>query len=1049
MKKIIDLIFSSKITVLLLLILAIGMGSATFIEEKYDTETARHLVYNAKWFEFLLLLLALNFIGSIRKYNLFSKQKAAAFLFHTAFIVIIIGAAVTRYTGFNGTMHIRKGESANSMYSSELYLRVMVEDKGGKYSYDLPVHLSQVANSPFHISLDTKDNGTVEFDYKGIIKNATDTIEENVEGGKSMLGVVIPGANGRETIFISDGEIKDMGKFIISYNNNQRADAIKINEKDGKLLINSPFEINRMAMPSMIKDTISQGIDKDFTERCLYDLGGPVFVFKKGYKNAKKHLIAGKGEGGPDAILMNITINGKQHSAQVLGGSGYISMFQDAGIAGTNIKMAYGEKEIDIPFSLYLDRFVLERYAGSNSPSSFLSEVTLQDNANNINEKHKIFMNNVLDYRGYRFFQTSYDPDEQGTVLSVNHDANGTMVTYAGYLLMGLGFLLTLLNRKSRYFLLRRSIRTIREKRKAAIAGLALLFCLSTTCYSQTTDVKHVSVDHAEKFGHLVVQTVNGRFEPVNTLAYDVMHKISRKDMFDIAGVGKMEAMQIFMDMPLNVDFWKKQRIIYIREKSVQDVLGIDGKYACFNDFFDENGKYKLGDIAEKAFRKKQADQNTFDKEIIKVDERANVCMMAFNGSMLKIFPIQGVPDNSWISWDDSLAFIPMTGGLKILNEDLQLNVFNVNNIMGLYLQEVYKATKSNDYSRANKILDHINSIQRQPSLAKIIPSTAMINNEISYNKSKIFVKLRDWYSILSLALLLLSFIDVLSPKKNRVVRLLLNVGIVLLAAAFLYHTYGLILRWYITGHAPWSSGYEALLLIAWGGLLAGFFFIRNSKITLAATSLLAFFILMTAGLSDYDPQLTNLQPVLKSYWLVIHVATITISYGFLGLGFILGLINMFIYMFKTQKNYKRLDQVTIELTHINEINLTIGVFLAAVGTFLGGIWANESWGKYWGWDAKETWALVIVITYTIVLHLRFASSLKREFIFNAAAVLGYGSVLMTFFGVNYYLSKGLHSYASGDTPVFPVWAWVAIFSIFALIIAASYRQGKLKREVV
>jgi len=204
----------------------------------------------------------------------------------------------------------------------------------------------------------------------------------------------------------------------------------------------------------------------------------------------------------------------------------------------------------------------------------------------------------------------------------------------------------------------------------------------------------------------------------------------------------------------------------------------------------------------------------------------------------------------------------------------------------------------------------------------------------------------------------------------------------------------------------------------------------------------------MTAGLSDYDPQLTNLQPVLKSYWLVIHVATITISYGFLGLGFILGLITLLIYLFKTTKNYRRLDLITKELTYINEINLTVGVFLAAVGTFLGGIWANESWGKYWGWDAKETWALVIVITYTIVLHLRFISKAKGEYIFNIGSVLGYASVLMTFFGVNYYLSKGLHSYASGDTPVFPIWAWVGIFAVIMLLIASGVKQKYVKREI-
>jgi cytochrome c-type biogenesis protein CcsB len=1045
MKKVLNIIFSSRSTVLFLLILALAMGAATFVEEKYDTETAKHLVYNAKWFEFLLLLLVLNFIGSIGKYKLFRKEKASAFLFHSAFIVIILGAAITRYTGFNGTMHIRKGEAANSMYSSELYLRTAVEDNGKKYESDFPVHLSQVANTPFDFTMKT-DKGPVEFKYKGMIKNAVDTIDENVAGGKSMLGIVVPGASGRETIFITDGEIKDLGKFLIAYNNDRRTDAIRISDKEGKLVILSPYEINRMAMPSMAKDTIHRDLAADFKERCLYDLGGPVFVFKQAYKNAKKHLVAGKGEGGPDALLMDVTINGQTHDAQVLGGSGYISVFQDAGIDGANIKMAYGEKEIELPFSLYLDRFVLERYAGSSSPSSFLSEVTLQDNAKNVNEKHSIFMNHVLDYGGYRFFQTSYDPDEQGTVLSVNHDSKGTMVTYLGYLLMGLGFLLNIFNRNSRFHLLRRSIRTIREKRKGAVAAIALLVCLSAPSFAQNSGIKHISTEHADKFAKLIVQTVNGRFEPVNTLAYDVMHKIARKDVFDVEGVGKMGAVQVLADMPLNVEFWKTQKIIYIREKSVQDVLGIDGKYASFNDFFDDKANYKLRDIAEKTFRKKQADQNAFDKEIIKVDERANVCMMAFNGSLLKIFPDQSSADNSWISWDDSLAHAPMNGSLKILNEDLQLRVFNANNIFGLYLQELYKSTKSGDYSRPDKILGYISSIQRQPLVARIVPSEKMINNEITYNKSKIFVNLRNWYSMLSLSLLALAFIDVLRSKKSKIITFLLNACIVLLAACFVYHTYGLILRWYITGHAPWSSGYEALLLIAWGGLLAGFFFIRNSKITLAATALLAFFILMTAGLSDYDPQLTNLQPVLKSYWLVIHVATITISYGFLGLGFILGLITMFVYLFKNQKNYRRLDMITKELTHINEINLTVGVFLAAVGTFLGGIWANESWGKYWGWDAKETWALVIVITYTIVLHLRFASKLKGEYIFNIGSVLGYASVLMTFFGVNYYLSKGLHSYASGDTPVFPMWAWGAIFSVFALIIGAGYRQKFIKR---
>ena len=268
-----------------------------------------------------------------------------------------------------------------------------------------------------------------------------------------------------------------------------------------------------------------------------------------------------------------------------------------------------------------------------------------------------------------------------------------------------------------------------------------------------------------------------------------------------------------------------------------------------------------------------------------------------------------------------------------------------------------------------------------------------------------------------------------------------------LLVLGFIYHTVGMGLRWYLTEHAPWSNGYEALILISWGSLLAGFIFVKYSKITLATTALLAFFTLMTASHSSYDPQLTNLQPVLKSYWLIIHVATLTISYGFLGLAFFLGIINMCIMIFKNNKNHFKLNLIIKELTYISEMNIIIGLVLATIGTFLGGVWANESWGRYWGWDAKETWALIIVIAYIIILHLRFIPKMKSLYIFNVSSIIGFGSVLMTFIGVNYYLSKGMHSYGQGDTPIFPIWAWVFIISIVLVMVFAGIKEGNSKNK--
>jgi cytochrome c-type biogenesis protein CcsB len=826
MKRIIKFFFSSPLMIILLVILASALGAATFIEEKYDTATAGEWVYHAKWFEFLFLLLIVNLFGHIKQYSLLKRKKWAGLTFHVAFIVIIIGAGITRYFGFEGVMHIREGQTTNILITSD------------------------------------------------------------------------------------------------------------------------------------------------------------------------------------------------------------------------------PKTEIELPFSLQLRNFILERYPGSMSPSSYASEVTLIDNRSGLRKDYRIFMNNVLDYDKYRFFQSSYDTDEKGTVLSVNHDYYGTRVTYLGYFLLCLGFILTLFNKNSRFLSLRHKIKEIRAKRKSFALVTILLLGISSIAYSQNNSNAAVSRLQADKFGHLLVQTYNGRFEPVNSLAYDMMHKISRKDKFDIEGKGKMDAMQVLMDMMIRPEFWEQQKIIYIREKSVQDVIGINGKYASFLDFYDNNGRYKLGAYDEDAFRKKQSEQNRFDKEIIKVDERLNIFGMALKGSMLKIFPQQGSANNKWISYDDASARQPLTGVITVINEDLQLDPLNYSNLMAAYLAEVSKGITTGDYSRADKILGYIGNMQRNSDNAGYLASESKINTEILYNKLQIFITLRNVYSILSVILLLLAFIDNLRVKKSKIITWSLNISIIALGIAFLYHTFGMILRWYLTGHAPWSNGYESLILVAWGGLLAGFSFARYSKITLAATALLAFFTLMTASHSSYDPQLTNLQPVLKSYWLIIHVATLTISYGFLGLGFILGMMNLFIILFKTRKNHTRLELVISELTYINEMNLVIGLMLATVGTFLGGVWANESWGRYWGWDAKETWALIIVLAYTIVLHLRFIPKLRSNFVFSVASVIGFGSVIMTFVGVNYYLSKGMHSYAAGDTPVFPIWAWILILSVIALMIFAGIRQRFINKMI-
>jgi cytochrome c-type biogenesis protein CcsB len=283
--------------------------------------------------------------------------------------------------------------------------------------------------------------------------------------------------------------------------------------------------------------------------------------------------------------------------------------------------------------------------------------------------------------------------------------------------------------------------------------------------------------------------------------------------------------------------------------------------------------------------------------------------------------------------------------------------------------------------------------------------------------------------------MLILFFIQIFVSSKEKLIRIFnfSRKGLFyILLGVFGFHAAGLIIRWLVSGHVPWSNGYEAVVFIAWVTMLAGFIFSRKNAVVIAGTAVLASLMIFVTELNLLDPEITPLQPVLKSYWLMIHVAVITGSYGFLGLACILGFLNLTLYIFRTPKTAKTISTNITELTYISEMTMTIGVFMLTIGTFLGGIWANESWGRYWGWDPKETWALVSVLVYATILHLRFIPGLKSKFVFNLVSFWGYSAILFTFFGVNFVL-VGLHSYAQGDG-LGDIPSWI-IYTIFVFII--------------
>ena len=793
--KIIRFLFTSMLMGILFILLAISMAFATFIENDFGSEVARSVIYDSQWFEVLFLLLAINLTGRIIINKLYKPSKITVFLFHAAFLVMILGAFITRYFGYEGMMHIPEGEEQNVVTS-------------------LP-------------------------------------------------------------------------------------------------------------------------------------------------------------------------------------------------------------ESRTLPFSIKLNDFVVERYPGSDSPSGFRSDVTLIDKENNVEKQYSIFMNNILKYRGYRFYQSSYDQDEKGTILSVNYDRAGIFITYTGYGLLIFFIILSLLNKRSLFH-------TISEKHwnSPFRKGVTTLILVLVFSKSGLLNAQRLVPDKAiaDDFGRILVQDQKGRTKPLFTLSSDILRKVTGKNEFN-----GLTPMQVYMGLFLDFDYWKDVQLIKVSDSKLRNQLGLSGKYASFSDIVDLNdaGRYKIAAAVEAAYAKAPGARNRFDKDVMKVDERLNICYMVTRGDLMKIFPLKNGTDG----WGPPAE--AMAGAL-----DAQDSLY-LSNIVVMFAG----ALREGNAASTSEIINSVISYQQRFSEYDL-PSESKINAEIFYYKVKFFEKLFPFYATIGVLMLFWLIYMVISVQKE--VSRVIMVLTLMLFAGFLCHSFALGLRWYISGHSPMSNGYESMIFISWVTLLAGFIFRNRSAFALSATAVLASMTLLVAHLSFLDPEITNLVPVLRSYWLTLHVSVITGSYGFLGLGAVLSLITMILLVLSNNRNKQRIGATIDVLTVINYKTLTLGLYFLTIGTFLGAVWANESWGRYWGWDPKETWSLITIIIYSLVIHSRMIPGMKDIYTFNAISLFAFSSVLMTYFGVNYYLS-GLHSYASGESAGVPTFVYVTLGILVSICVAAYRKYSKIQ----
>ncbi|MEA1880546.1 MAG: cytochrome c biogenesis protein CcsA [Campylobacterota bacterium] len=787
---------SYKTMVILLLVLAIGAATGTFIENDFGTARARELVYNAWWYELALFLISMNLLFVIEKTKMYRVK--ARTLFHVAFIIILFGAALTRYFGFDGVMHIREGEKSNS--------------------------------------------------------------------------IVI------------------------------------------------------------------------------------------------------------------------------------------------------GEEKVETPFYIALKDFTLTRYPGSRSPSEFSSSVTLMDVRDGVTFDAEIYMNNTLSYKGYKFFQTSYDTDEKGTKLSVNKDP-GMEVTYIGYALLFLGLILNLFDKQSRFQFL---IRKIKSMPIASLLLPLMLISMQTPSYagyspymeSYLKDHKENSKELASAFGTLVVQGPVGRMKPLDTQNREVLNKLTGKSSWE-----GMDANQVILGMFSRPELWKKVNIVKVKTPKLRTLLGVpeSQKLVKFTDFFDANATYKLGSEVERANALVPSLRGTYERDLIRADERLNIVFMSYRGVLLTLFPLEKNARNKWVDFKTMFALVNHS---KIKRSTSSL----------------LDATYNRNYDKGFAHIEVIRTYQKEFGKA-VMPEQNKLDIEVWFNETLLFFRLSMAYLLFGLVLLIYGISSMFTNKLigSKVKMFASTLATIL----FVLHTFGIGLRWYIGGYAPISNTYETMVYIAYAAILAGVLFLRKSTIALSAAFIMAGIFIFAAYLGEIDPEITNLVPVLKSYWLSIHVSVITASYGFFGVGAILGLITLVLFILRTSKR-SHIDIHIQNITYINEIALSLGLVLLVIGNFLGGIWANESWGRYWGWDPKETWAYISILVYVIVLHMRLMKKIYTPYLFSVLSVLSFASILMTYFGVNFYLA-GMHSYATGDPVPIPTWVYITGGIVITIMIMAYPKRKLIK----
>ncbi len=1138
---------SLKLGAVLLVAASIACGVGTFIESFYGGRDAAYdQVYAAGWFEAVLGLIMLNLTLIFIKRMPYKGRQTGAALIHTSVVLILVAAGITRFSGYEGVVPIREGQTT----SHYLTVKPHVQLTQGPETVSYPVRLYKAGDPDRSMAVELSGH-SLELGVSGYWPHFTEEYQIGVGGQPGFWCETREnGISGRELLL--SGDRSNFGRVRAWFRHNTFSEDLS-QSRYGELQIKAGGVSCNLAVG--LPDGSSQrcgGYELEVVEfQSDYQPGGPAnadgrltnpmirlsitasdgrkgeqtlfalnpdapasdaavfpelnltYAIKRGiefYTGGETGLLARASfplvaldsnnqvqREIPTAEIFPVTNllayvnepadfhfklatladsiilapsnsddtelpaaarvfvrdeNGNEASAICFKGRNG----KNVRVGDQNLKLTFGSLRRPLPYSLYLERFHLENYPGSDNPATFESFVLLTDKERGIDkQKVHIYMNHPMTHRGTKHFQTSYDPDRKGTILTLNHDP-GKWPTYFAYTLLCLGFV---------FFILQNLLWPRRKKESTAkgtqvmtvlLAGLLAFGAAGDTVaqeadYSagnQESDFVVLSDEAREIASRLLIQDYRGRMKPLDTLAREFVMKVAKKTKFQ-----GQHPVDMYLNWAAHPGLWLDKPCVAVRYGGLKDLLGVDHsvKHVTPTSLFT-NDEYRLASLVEDALRTPDRDRSKTQRKLLSFDERFNLLYMTFQGSTLRMYPIPGDANQTWL---DIKEATPKLAGVQAH----QFNTAYNNLINGLRTDNAVQILQG---------LKETAAIQAQYGAA-VIPGDLRMAAELFYNKTHLF----SWMMVPLLATFFIFMaLFIWNLFKNQGARFSFRNPIYAVAMfAYSFAFVGMIvaytLRWIASGRAPLANGHESLLFIGLAAALAGLIFELSSRLAAPAglASLLTIVILGVSMLSVFDPAIGPLVPVLASYWLNIHVTIITASYSFLGLAFMVGILIMILMIVRNLTGAATRTNLDASIKTLDGINfwvLAVGLGTLSIGTLLGGVWANEAWGRYWGWDPKETWSLITILIVAVGLHFRYIPSMKGAWITSAWTWMIFNSVIMTYFGVNYFLT-GLHSYGSGASMQVPNSVYVFTGAMAVLVTVSgllnlSYRRSKKAASV-